>query len=178
MNEEYFSVDYVKADDLWRSIVEHFREVCLLKQKGDKVKAREILQTRLVDLMRLWCLRNGKDRSTNFATLASMFVNERRRIEDASLACDLLSAHLTKNLLPVMCNNVSRQVGEILHAQTARSIEGMTTVGTHSEEPRTGKTTSEIWKHSIKPRIPFDDIAAAIDSIIREHQLEEVGQTV
>jgi hypothetical protein len=177
MNEEYLSVDYVKADDLWCSIVEHFREVCLLKQKGDKVKAREILQTRLVDLMRLWCLRNGRDRSANFATLASMFVNERKRIEDASLACDLLSAHLTKNLLPVMCNSVTRQVGEVLRAQAMRPIEGMT-VAAHGEEPRTGKTTSEPWKHSTKPRIPFDDIASAIDSIIREHQLEEVGQTV
>ena len=178
MNEECFSVDYTKADDLWCSIVEHFREVCLLKQKGDKVKAREILQTRLVDLMRLWCMRNGRDRNANFATLASMFVSERRRIEDASLACELLSAHLTKNLLPVMCNNVTRQVGEVLRTQTAtaRPIERLT-VMTQSEEPRTRKTASETWSHSIKPRIPFDDIAAAIDSIIQEHQLEEARQT-
>ena len=175
MNNECFSVDYVKADDLWCSIVEHFREVCLLKQKGDKAKAQEILQTHLVDLMRLWCLRNGRDRNTNFATLASMFVNERKRIEDASLACDLLSAHLTKNLLPLMCNNVTRQIGEVLRTQTVRPIERMPVA--QSEEPRTRNTVSEIRKPSIKPRIPFDDISAAIDSIIQEHQLEEARQT-
>lgn len=176
MIEECLSVDYVKADDLWCSIVEHFREVCLLKQKGDKVKAQEILQTRLVELMKQWCLRSGKNRNANFATLASMFVSERKRIEDASLACDLLSAHLTKNLLPVMCNSLTQQVGEVLRTQTVRPIERMTIVA-QGEEPRTRKTTAETWKHSIKPRIPFDDIAAAIDSIIQEHQLEEAGQT-
>jgi hypothetical protein len=177
MNEECFSVDYVKADDLWCSIVEHFREVCLLKQKGDKVKAQEILQTRLVDLMSLWCMRNGKDPSANFATLSSMFVSERKRIEDTSLACDLLSVHLTKNLLPMMCNSVTRQVGEVLRTQAVWPIKGMTEVA-HGEAPRAGKTASETWKHSIKPRIPFDNIAAAIDSIIGEHQLEEAGQAV
>jgi hypothetical protein len=177
MNEECFSLDYVKADDLWCSIVEHFREVCLLKQKGDKVKAQEILQTRLVNLMRLWCQRNGRDSNANFATLSAMFVSERKRIEDASLACDLLSDHLTKNLLPAMCNSVTRHVGEMLRTQAVRPIEGATVVA-HGEGLRSGKKASKAWERSFNPRIPFDDIAAVIDWIIREHQFEETGQTV
>ena len=164
MKQQETIINDTGADELWDTIVAQYREVCVLKEKGEKFKAQKIMKTHMLELMDQWCLKNGKSAKTNREALSSMFINEHKRVENASILYDLMSSNMEKHLLPIIYNNVTQQVDEMIHTYVTTPVSNAGERGLKEPPSHASKA---------KRRIPFDNIADAIDSIIMQEQEEK-----
>ena len=81
-------------DPLWSSLVEQFREACVLRRNGRHEESEQLLQTELPNKIAAWSkqpLAVGVDRRT---VLENMFHEEQRRVEEAFFVQKLVAAQI------------------------------------------------------------------------------------
>ena len=134
-------------DPLWISLVERFREACVLRRNGRHAESEHLLQNELPQQITAWSkqpLPAGVDRRS---ALETMFQEEQRRVEEAFFVQKLVATQIEEQILPKLCFMIAEEIRDVVRA-----------------EARAGRSLGEnlarrMTQSPARPRVPFDEPA-------------------
>ena len=132
-------------DPLWISLVEQFREACVLRRNGRHEESEQLLQTELPNKIAAWSkqpLAVGVDRRT---VLETMFHDEQRRIEEAFFVQKLVATQIEEQLLPKLCFMIAEELRDVVRSE----MRGGNDFGDLLSRRRT--------QSPARPRVEFDE---------------------
>ena len=139
-------------DPLWISLVDQFREACVLRRNGRHDESEHLLQTELPNKIAAWSKQPmpvGTDRRN---ALETMFQEEQRRVEEAFFVQKLVATQIEEQLLPKLCFMIAEEIRDVVRAE-AQAGKGL--VETLSRR----RTQSPA-----RPRVQFDDVSSEDES--------------
>lgn len=112
-------------DPVWSSLVEQFREACVLRRNGRLEESEHLLQTEIPSKIAAWskqALPVGIDRRN---ALETMFHEEQRRVEEAFFVQKLVATQIEEQLLPKLCFMIAEEIRDVVRSETrgARSFD-------------------------------------------------------
>jgi len=110
-------------DPLWISLVEQFREACVLRRNGHLEESEQLLQTEIPNKIAAWskqALPVGIDRRN---ALETMFQDEQRRVEEAFFVQKLVTTQIEEQLLPKLCFMIAEELRDVVRSE-ARAGRG------------------------------------------------------
>ena len=139
-------------DPLWSSLVEQFREACVLRRNGRHEESEHLLQTDIPNKIAAWSkqpLPVGIDRR---GALESMFQEEQRRVEEAFFVQKLVATQIEEQILPKLCFMIVEEIRDVVRAESR---------GGRFHEP--GSLDQGFPRHRTqspaRPRVEFDEPA-------------------
>jgi hypothetical protein len=132
-------------DPLWISLVEQFREACVLRRNGRHEESEQLLQTEIPNKIAAWskqALPVGIDRRS---ALETMFQDEQRRVEEAFFVQKLVTTQIEEQLLPKLCFMIAEELRDVVRSE-ARGGRGF-------EESFTRRLTQS----PARPRVQFEE---------------------
>ena len=139
MNRAYAS------DPLWISLVDQFREACVLRRNGRHDESEHLLQTELPNKIAAWSKQPMPAGTDRRSALETMFQEEQRRVEEAFFVQKLVATQIEEQILPKLCFMIAEEIRDVVRAE-ARAGKGL--VETLSRR----RTQSPA-----RPRVQFDE---------------------
>jgi hypothetical protein len=132
-------------DPLWISLVEQFREACVLRRNGRHDESEQILQTELPNKIAAWSKQPMPAGSDRRSALETMFQDEQRRVEEAFFVQKLVATQIEEQLLPKLCFMIAEEIRDVVRA-----------------EARAGRSPGEnlsrrMTQSPARPRVQFDE---------------------
>lgn len=150
-------------DPLWISLVEQFREACVLRRNGRQSESEHLLQAELPHKIAAWSkqpLPAGLDRRS---ILETMFQEEQRRVEEAFFVQKLVATQIEEQLLPKLCFMIAEEIRDVVRSETAGRNRGGSPAGTGLGDVLARRMTQS----PARPRVQFDE-----PSHDNDHQLQ------
>ncbi len=144
-------------DSRWDQVVRDFRQFCVLRRQERRADSELILRQSLPQSIAEWSKHDTDNAGVKKARLDAMFQQEQRRIEDACLLNELLSAQLKHEFLPVLCSSVSAIVGEELRRAG---------IDRDSDQRPARREPQVPAEPAPRSRVAFDDIPSVIDLLL------------
>ncbi|MBM3849562.1 MAG: hypothetical protein FJ396_05125 [Verrucomicrobia bacterium] len=104
-------------DPLWISLVEQFREACVLRRNGRLEESEQLLQTEIPNKIAAWSKQAvpvGIDRRN---ALETMFQDEQRRVEEAFFVQKLVTTQIEEQLLPKLCFMIAEELRDVVRSE-------------------------------------------------------------
>jgi hypothetical protein len=144
------------VDELWDEVVGTFRRACVLRHQGQVTEARTLLENSMPRSIARWSQVCAEKMTAKRELLNRMFADEQKRVEDASVLCDLLSNGLAESLIPSLRSALSCDM------TTALSEDGPGALHRRSAGALSGRSAGR----GRPRRVPVDDVAGMIDALL------------
>lgn len=112
-----------------------FRQLCLLRRQKKWIESDIILNSDLPRSIATWSESADIDPGAKKSRLDSMFQAEQRRIDDAWLAADLVTARLHEEIIPSICAQITEQI----RASLAEEIRSVVVAEVRAHSPQISK---------------------------------------
>ena len=139
-------------DPLWISLVDQFREACVLRRNGRHDESEHLLQTELPNKIAAWSKQPMPVGTDRRSALETMFQEEQRRVEEAFFVQKLVATQIEEQLLPKLCFMIAEEIRDVVRAE-AQAGKGL--VETLSRR----RTQSPA-----RPRVQFDELSSEDES--------------
>jgi len=132
-------------DPLWISLVEQFREACVLRRNGRHEESEHLLQNELPNKIAAWSRQPVPPGIDRRSALETMFQEEQRRVEEAFFVQKLVAAQIEEQLLPKLCFMIAEEIRDVVRAEArAGNIFGDLSARRRTQSPA-------------RPRVDFDE---------------------
>lgn len=145
----------------WDRLVGQFRQVCLLRRQRKLIESDMILNSDLPRTIASWSQSYDAEPSAKKSRLDAMFQAEQRRIDDAWLVQELMTARFNEHLIPAICMQVVQEV-RMAVAEEMAAQKPSTQAASAREFAAAGAGRAA--------RVAFDDIPGVIDLVLAEEQ--------
>jgi hypothetical protein len=102
--------DVTTAEQRWEKVVGDFRQLCMLRRQKKWIESDMILNSDLPRSIASWSEVFEGQPAAKKSRLDTMFQAEQRRIDDAYLTVDLVSARLKEEILPSIREQIIEEV--------------------------------------------------------------------
>jgi len=134
-------------DPLWISLVEQFREACVLRRNGRHGESEHLLQNELPNKIAAWSRQPMPPGIDRRSALETMFQEEQRRVEEAFFVQRLVAAQIEEQLLPKLCFMIAEEIRDVVRSETrAGNAFGDLAARRRTQSPA-------------RPRVEFDEPA-------------------